>query len=192
MLSELARNWWIPLIRGLAAIAFGIMAFAWPGITLFALVLLFGVYAIIDGLAAIWFAIIERNQAMNWWGMLLVGLLSVAAGIVAIFWPGITAMALLMVIAAWAIVRGIFEIVAAIQLRKHIENEWALGLGGALSILFGNHADRVAGRGSDRADLGDRRVRAGIWRVQLDARLADARAASSFEGDIARERLAAG
>lgn len=137
MLSELARNWWIPLIRGLAAIAFGIMAFAWPGITLFALVLLFGVYAIIDGLAAIWFAIIERNQAMNWWGMLLVGLLSVAAGIVAIFWPGITAMALLMVIAAWAIVRGIFEIVAAIQLRKHIENEWALGLGGALSILFG-------------------------------------------------------
>ena len=132
ILSAFAKNWWVLLIRGVFAVLFGLMAFALPGLTLVTLVLLFGVYALADGLTALWIG--GRGRA--WW-FVLVGVLGVIAGIYTFIYPGITAIAMLYVIALWAIVRGIFEIVAAIQLRKEISNEWALISGGIITWLFG-------------------------------------------------------
>jgi uncharacterized membrane protein HdeD (DUF308 family) len=137
MLAALAQNWWVVLLRGIAAIVFGILAFGWPGITLLALMLLFGVYAVMDGVAAIAFGFSGRAEHGTIWPLVAIGALGVLAGLIAILMPGLTAVALLLVIAAWAIVRGVFEILTAIELRKHIDNEWMMGLSGALSILFG-------------------------------------------------------
>jgi uncharacterized membrane protein HdeD (DUF308 family) len=137
MLTSITRNWWIFLIRGICAVIIGIVAFAWPGITLEALVLVFGIYAIIDGVSAIAIGASADSVGERWWGMVLVGVLSLIAGILTFAWPAITAVVLLAFIAAWAIVRGIMEIYAAITLRKMIENEWMLVLGGICSILFG-------------------------------------------------------
>ncbi len=132
LLGTVARNWWLILIRGLAAIAFGIVCLVWPAISLLALVLLFGVYALVDGVGAIvW------GAQSGWGAMVAVGVVSVLAGLIAFFWPGITALALLYVIAAWAIVRGVSEITAAVRLRRQIDNEWLLVIGGVISIVFG-------------------------------------------------------
>ena len=137
MAVVLATNWWSLVIRGVVAILLGIMALAWPGITLGAMVLLFGAYALIDGvvsLAGVW----RASKAHERWGALLFeGFVGIAAAIVTIAWPGITLLSLVYVIAAWAIITGILEIVAAIRLRKHIAHEWLLAVGGAASILFG-------------------------------------------------------
>ncbi len=132
VLGTVARQWWLILVRGMAAIVFGILCFVWPAISLLALVLLYGVYAIVDGISAITWG---SRSRWNW--MVVVGVVSVLAGLIALFWPGITALALLYLIAAWAIVRGVSEIVAAIHLRRYITNEWTLIAGGVLSILFG-------------------------------------------------------
>ena len=124
-------------MRGLAAIVFGVLAFVWPDITLFALVLLFGAYMLVDGIFAIVAAVRAAGREARWWLLLIEGVLGVLAGLVAAFWPGLTALALLYFIAAWAIVSGILEIVGAIRLRQEIEGEWALILGGVLSVIFG-------------------------------------------------------
>ena len=124
-------------MRGLAAIVFGVLAFVWPDITLFALVLLFGAYMLVDGIFAIVAAVRAAGREARWWLLLIEGVLGVLAGLVAAFWPGLTALALLYFIAAWAIVSGILEVIGAIRLRREIEGEWALGLSGALSVLFG-------------------------------------------------------
>src|ERR687890_1931301 len=137
VLPVLSRNWWMLALRGLAAIVFGVLAFVWPDITLFVLVLLFGAYMLVDGIFAIVAAVRAAGREARWWLLLIEGVLGVLAGLVAALWPGLTALALLYFIAAWAIVSGIFEIVGAIRLRREIEGEWALGLSGALSVLFG-------------------------------------------------------
>jgi uncharacterized membrane protein HdeD (DUF308 family) len=132
ILNAFARNWWVLLIRGVLALLFGLMAFALPGLTLVTLVLLYALYVIADGLTALWVGGSSRA-----WSFGLVGILGIVAGIFTFVYPGITAIALLYLIAVWAIVRGIFEIVTAIQLRKEISNEWTLILGGIISIVFG-------------------------------------------------------
>jgi uncharacterized membrane protein HdeD (DUF308 family) len=137
LLHGLARNWWLLLVRGLLSILFGVLAFVWPGITILTLVFLYGAYALVDGIFAIVAAIRgEGGPAPRWW-LAAVGLLGVAAGIFAFAMPGLTTFALLMLIAAWALVRGVFEIIGAIRLRKEIDNEWMLILSGLLSVLFG-------------------------------------------------------
>jgi uncharacterized membrane protein HdeD (DUF308 family) len=136
VLHSLAKNWWMLLLRGIASIVFGVLAFAWPGITILTLIILYGAYAFVDGLFAI-FAAVSGGSATNRWWLAVVGIVGLAAGIVAFAWPGLTAVALLMLIAAWAIVSGIFEIIGAIRLRNEIDNEWLLILHGAVSVLFG-------------------------------------------------------
>ena len=133
----LARNWGAIAVRGIAAILFGILAFVIPGLTLAVLVMLFGAYALIDGIFNIVAAIRRRANDPPWWALLLEGIVGVAAGVVTFAWPGLTAVTLLYIIAAWAIVTGVLEIVAAVRLRKHITGEWWLALSGALSIVFG-------------------------------------------------------
>lgn len=137
MLNNLSKYWWLFALRGVFSIIFGILAFVWPGITLGALVILFGVYALIDGVSTLVAAVSGRSENDRWWVMLLEGLVGVAAGVLTFLWPAITAMILLFLIAFWALFTGVLEIIAAIRLRKEIENEWVLGLIGVLSILFG-------------------------------------------------------
>lgn len=134
--DSLARNWWAVVLRGLAAIVFGIIAILAPGISLAALVLVYGAYAFADGILAIVTAI-RRHGTDRWWVLLLEGLAGIAAGLVTLFWPGITALVLLYIIAAWALVTGALEVAAAIRLRKAISGEWLLALSGILSIGFG-------------------------------------------------------
>jgi uncharacterized membrane protein HdeD (DUF308 family) len=134
-IGELPRHWWVVALRGLAAIVFGMLAFIWPGITLAVLILFFGAYAIVDGALALYSAIRSRGEHV--WGPLLEGVLGIAAGLVAFFWPGMTTLALLLVIAFWAILTGVMEVYAAIRLRRVITNEWALIFSGVLSVLFG-------------------------------------------------------
>jgi uncharacterized membrane protein HdeD (DUF308 family) len=136
MLMVYTHNWWTLVLRGLAAVVFGVLAFVWPGITLLALVFLFGAYAITDGVFAIAAGLRGREQE-RWWLLLIVGILSVIAGLLAFALPGMTAFVLLILIAVRAIVTGAFEIAAAIQMRKYINGEWLLALGGVLSMLFG-------------------------------------------------------
>lgn len=137
LLSEFSRHWWLEVLRGAAAVIFGIMGFVWPGLTLFVLVVMWGAYALVDGLLALIAAFYIRDHDKPMWPFIVIGLLGIAAGIVTFLWPGITALVLLMCIAAWALLMGIFQIVAAIRLRKDIEREWLLGLSGALSVVFG-------------------------------------------------------
>src|SRR5207302_6637405 len=132
---ELARHWWVIGLRGLAAIVFGILAFAWPGMTLAVLVLLFGAYALVDGVLTLLAAF--RGDAQHRVAMLIEGVISVLAGLAAFAWPGLTALVLLYIIAFWAIVTGVLEIFAAIRLRRAISNELGLIIGGVLSVAFG-------------------------------------------------------
>jgi uncharacterized membrane protein HdeD (DUF308 family) len=137
MTPVLARNWWALVIRGLVALILGMVAFVWPGITLTALVILFGAYALIDGVTSFvgaW----KASRAHERWGVLVLeGIAGIVASAVAILSPGITAFALIVVIAAWALATGAFEIAAAIRLRKVVAGEWLLALSGVASIIFG-------------------------------------------------------
>ncbi len=135
-LDSLTRNWWAVALRGLAGILFGIITFVSPGISLAALVLLYGAYAFADGVLSIVSAV-RRRGADRWWLLLLQGIVGIGAGVVTLLWPGITALALLFVIAAWALVGGALQLAAAIRLRKVITGEWLLALGGVLSIALG-------------------------------------------------------
>lgn len=136
-LETMGRNWWVLLLRGVAGIVFGILTLIWPAISLAALVLLFGAYAFADGVLALINGVRERASNDRWWLLALHGILGIAAGVAAVLWPGITALALLYIIAAWAVVIGALEIAAAIRLRNVIEGEWLLALAGIASVILG-------------------------------------------------------
>jgi uncharacterized membrane protein HdeD (DUF308 family) len=132
LLSGIAGAWWVVAIRGVVSVLFGLCAFIWPGLTLTMLVLLWGAFAFVDGIAAAF-----AGAHARWWTLLIVGLVGIAAGVVTVFWPGITTFALLIVIAWWAIARGIFEIAAALRLRNEIAREWLLVIDGIVTLAFG-------------------------------------------------------
>jgi len=134
---ELARYWWVVALRGVLAILFGVLIFFAPGLGVLFMVASFAAYALVDGVLAITAAVRGRGRDAPWWALLLEGIAGIGAAVVAIAWPGITALALLYVVAGWSIATGILEIAAAIRLRKYIEGEWLLALSGVLSILLG-------------------------------------------------------
>ncbi|MBV8531919.1 MAG: HdeD family acid-resistance protein [Candidatus Eremiobacteraeota bacterium] len=133
----LTRNWWMWLIRGIAAIIFGILAFLWPGATWVAIAILFGAYALVDGIFAIVAAVRAAETHERWWPFLIEGIVGIVIAGITFYDVRITLLALYWTIAAWAFLTGIFEIVAAVQLRKHIANEFWLIIGGIASIVFG-------------------------------------------------------
>lgn len=135
MLGTLAKSWWILVLRGVLAIIFGVLAFAWPGLTLVTLVLFFGAYVLTDGLFAIITSVTNWKERDDHWLLLLSGIASVGLGLVTFRTPDITALVLLMFIATWALVIGVLMVAAAIRLRKEIEGEWWLALSGILSII---------------------------------------------------------
>ncbi len=136
MLTLMVRNWWVWVLRGVLAALFGVTAYIWPEITLGMLVLFFGAYVLVDGIFEV-FASITNSELNGRWWLLLDGIFGIGVGVVTFLWPNITGIALIYLIAAWAVVGGIFAIISAIQLRKEIDNEWMLVLSGILSVLFG-------------------------------------------------------
>ncbi len=130
-------RWWTLVIRGLAAVAFGFLTFLKPSISLLALVILWGAYALVDGVFAVVLSIRGARLVRGWGWLLAGGIVSIGAAVVAFLWPGITALALLAVIAAWAVLTGIAEIATALRLRRHLRGEWMLAASGVLSIAFG-------------------------------------------------------
>lgn len=137
LLRVMSDNWWVLLLRGIAAVIFGLIALAMPGLTLMVLLITFGVYAVFDGILAIVTGFRRKGADDQWWAWALDGVLSVLIGLMALFWPAATAVAFILWMAAWAIVAGIFRIIAAIRLRREIDGEWALGLSGLLLVLWG-------------------------------------------------------
>jgi uncharacterized membrane protein HdeD (DUF308 family) len=136
MADMLARNWWSLALRGVLAIIFGILAWVWPEVTLTSLVLLFGAYLLVDGVVNIVAAARGRTAKPRWFPVVM-GIAEIIIGLVTLLLPGVTAMALVFLIAAWAVTMGAFAIIAAISLRRDIDGEWLLALYGILSILFG-------------------------------------------------------
>jgi uncharacterized membrane protein HdeD (DUF308 family) len=147
MVHALAKNWWVLLLRGIAAIIFGLLALAWPGLTLLTLIQVYGAFALVDGVLAIIAAITGGAPAPRWW-LAVVGLLGIATGLLMFMMPGLTAIVLLYFIAGWAIATGVFQIIGAINLRKEIDNEWFLILGGIVSVLFGVGVMMAPGAGA--------------------------------------------
>ena len=148
MLNMLTAKWWVLLVRGIAAVLFGIAAFVWPALTIGTLIILFGAFTLADGVFAVLAAIVHRKDADYWWAAALQGVLGIIFGILVLMMPKMTAVVLLFWIAAWAIVTGVFEIISAIRLRKEIEGEVWMIIGGVLSVLFGIYAFVRPGAGA--------------------------------------------
>jgi uncharacterized membrane protein HdeD (DUF308 family) len=138
MVEAMSRYWWLVVLRGAIAVIFGLLALVWPAITLTALVLLFGAYALVDGAMSLAAAVFGGRAASGRRpALILEGVAGLLAGVATFAWPSITALVLLWLIAAWAVLTGVFEILIAVRLRREIRGEWLLALGGVLSILFG-------------------------------------------------------
>lgn len=138
MLGMVSRHWWVFAIRGIAAIVFGILAFIWPLTTLAVLVFLFGAYVLVDGVALL--VSLVRGDALargHGWAVGIMGVLGILAGVATFAWPGLTAVSLLYLVAFWAITMGTFQVVAAIALRRELDGELWMALGGVVSIVFG-------------------------------------------------------
>jgi uncharacterized membrane protein HdeD (DUF308 family) len=136
MLEALIRYWWLVVLRGVAAVIFGVLALVWPDITLFVLVIMFGAYAFVDGLFTLGTAFFGDRRGRRGW-LIVEGIAGIVIGLITFFWPSATALALLWLIAAWALITGVLEIAAAIRLRKEIRGEWLLALAGVLSVVVG-------------------------------------------------------
>ena len=137
VVGHLARNWWVFVLQGGVAVLFGILALVQPRIALEALVLLFAIWALVNGILALIYSVGAAEAHEPWWPLVLTGLLGVAAGLVTLRWPGITALTLLLIIAYWSILTGILQIVAALRLRREVRDEVWLILGGIASVVFG-------------------------------------------------------
>ncbi|MBZ0303692.1 MAG: HdeD family acid-resistance protein [Anaerolineae bacterium] len=137
MIDVMKSNWWMLVIRGLAAVLLGLAVLLTPGIALTLLILFWGAYGLVDGVFSLLHGFRGRQENRHWWVAVLEGVVGIIAGLAALILPGMTALVLLYLIAGWAVFTGILEIIAAIQLRREIKGEFWLGLGGALSILFG-------------------------------------------------------
>lgn len=137
MLELLARRWGIVLCRGISAILMGTVTVLWPGMTITILLFLFGAFTVADGITAVWLGLSAKHGSRVWWEMVAAGAIAIVAGFIAAIWPGLTAMAFVFLIGIFALVRGATEIVAAIHLRKVIDDEWMLVLSGIVSLLFG-------------------------------------------------------
>lgn len=138
MLGLVARDWWVFAIRGSAALVFGVLAFVWPETTLTVLVLLFGAYVLVDGVSLL--VALARGDAVarrHAWAVGIMGVLGIVAGVVTFAWPGLTALSLLYLVAFWAITTGTFQVIGAIALRRELDNEFWMALGGVASIVFG-------------------------------------------------------
>src|SRR6266516_5595939 len=136
LIETLKRHWWVPVIRGIFAIVFGIIAFVYPGLTIATLVLFFGAWVLIDGIFRIVGAIGHRASDSDWGWQLVIGLLGIVVGLLTFHAPQITALALVIYVAAWARMIGASEIAAAVKLRREIKGEWFLILMGLASIVF--------------------------------------------------------
>ena len=136
-ITSLARNWWAIALRGVAAVIFGVLTFILPGITLAVLILLFGSYAVVDGVFNIIAAMRGRVGDQPRWLLAGEGVVSILAGLITFVFPGLTALVLVYVIGAWAVVTGVLKIIAAIRMRNAIRNEWWLAASGVLSVVFG-------------------------------------------------------
>ena len=134
---ELAQSWWALALRGLVAILFGLAALFWPGLILAVLIVLFGLYALVDGVFAIIAAFRSSGHGMRRPLLLIEGVIGILFGILALFWPGLTALTLVYIVAFWVILSGIARIVMAVMLRREIENEWSIALSGVLSVILG-------------------------------------------------------
>jgi uncharacterized membrane protein HdeD (DUF308 family) len=161
------------LIRGIVSIVIGILAIAWPGMTIAVLVAIFGAYAIIDGLTNLFIGFSPARAGGRSLAHVVQGLVGIGVGVLAFLWPGVTALVLVFFIAAWAVVTGVFEIVAAIRLRQVIKGEWLLALSGVLSVAFGLLMFAFPGAGAVGIAfvLGAYAVAAGLILVMLGIRL---------------------
>lgn len=144
----LSRNWWVLLLRGLAAVIFGILTLTNPGISLASLTTLFGAYALADGVLGAWTALFDRDAQSNWVWLLLEGLLGIVVGLLVMFNPAMTTLLLIFYVAIRAMVTGLIEIFVAIRLRREIDNEWALIFAGAVSTLLGAYLIARPGAGA--------------------------------------------
>ena len=130
-------SWWVLVLRGFVAILFGLATLFWPGLVLTVLIVFFGAYALVDGILAVVAAFRSSSRGMRRPLLLIEGVIGILFGLVALLFPGLTALALLYIIAFWAILSGISRVVMAIMLRREIENEWSIALSGVLSVVLG-------------------------------------------------------
>jgi uncharacterized membrane protein HdeD (DUF308 family) len=174
MLQVLARNWWVVALRGAFALAAGLAAFAWSGMTLTLLVQFFGAYALVDGVLAALSALGGDDASARAW-LLVEGAVGIAAGLGPLIWPSMLASTLLYLVAAWAIVSGAIEVVAAAQLREGIDDDWLLALAGVSSMLFGVYlaASPADGAQVAVARIGVYAVVFGVLLLALGLRLRD-------------------
>jgi uncharacterized membrane protein HdeD (DUF308 family) len=138
MERSIARNWWMLALRGVLAVAFGVLVIFWPDFAWLVLVGLFAGFALLDGALAISAAVVGHEHGRRWWALVLEGIIGIAAGVLTLVWPGVTELLLLYFIGFWAILTGVMELVVAVRMRRDVEGEWALGLAGVLSLVFGS------------------------------------------------------
>ncbi len=137
MLREYVNHWWVIALGGLLGILFGLIALVWPQVTLLALVYVFAAFAVADGLLTLYFSIATHKQDERWGMLAASGIVEIVLGVLIFIWPQITAQVFVFLVAAWAIMTGIFEVVAATEFRDVISDGWLLILAGILSVAFG-------------------------------------------------------